>query len=341
MIFVCIYPLFGTYSYTCCKDNLFADGLLLLYSLVMEIVFSGGDLLKDKNFRWKLAAIVIVIPFFKNQGLLIVVISLFVIALCYKNVRKYMVLNIVLSIIVYVILFSHILMPLLKIGPGGKQEALSVPFQQTALYVKEYGGELTQVERDAIDEVLPVDDIAELYVPDRADSVKFQYRQQASTKELTQYLKVWFKQFWKHPNAYIKAFFALNDGYYYLDFDRAILDLGLIDMFDAVSPQWVQGFVQKEDGFWNYLIKIPIIGCFFRAAIFSWVMIITAFYCLYSKRYKYLIALAPVAVNFGVCLLSPWNGIIRYALPVIFAVPMCICILFEKKPSGADDPAHK
>lgn len=332
MIFVCVYPLFGTYSYTSCKDNLFADGLLLFYAFVLDIVFQDGIPLQGKTFRRNLAAVIVVIPFLKNQGLLVVVTSLFVVALCYKKARKYIALDIALSIFIYSILFSHVLMPLLKIAPGGKQEALSVPFQQTALYVKEYEEELTQDERDAIDAVLPIDDIAHLYVPEQADAVKFQYRQQATTKELSQYFTVWFKQFWKHPNVYIKAFFALNDGYYYLDFDDANLNLdACLDMFGAVSPQWVQDFTAKENEFWLQITEIPIIGCFFRAAVFSWVMIITVFYCIYSKRYRCLIVLTPVLLNFAVCILSPWSGIIRYALPVIYAIPMHLCILFGKE----------
>ena len=62
----------------------------------------------------------------------------------------------------------NILMPLLKIAPGGKQEALSIPFQQTALYVQKYGNELSQEEYEIINAVLPADEIAELYVADRA-----------------------------------------------------------------------------------------------------------------------------------------------------------------------------
>ncbi len=128
-------------------------------------------------------------------------------------------------ILVYVVLFSNILVPALKIAPGGKQEALSLPFQQTALYVKEYGNELTQEEHGIINAVLPVDEIAGLYVADRADNVKFKYKQSATGEELTDYFLLWLRQFFKHPDVYLKAFFAITDGYYYVGSERAALDL--------------------------------------------------------------------------------------------------------------------
>ena len=50
-----------------------------------------------------------------------------------------------------------------KIASVGKQEALSVCFQQTARYVKYHGDEVTQEEEEAIKKVLNYKDIGNLY----------------------------------------------------------------------------------------------------------------------------------------------------------------------------------
>lgn len=325
---VCLYPIFGIYSYTICKDNLFASALVLFYALIIELSFGNKEIHIDKSFKIKLLGVSVLIPFLKNQGLLVVIISLFVMAVFFRTIRKYMVMVICTVILVYVVLFSHVLMPMLKIAPGGKQEALSIPFQQTALYVQKYGNELSQEEHEIINAVLPADEIAGLYVPDRADAVKFRYKQSATGKDLVNYFSLWLKQFFKHPHVYFEAFFKITDGYYYIGSERAILDLYMdAGCGGASTPQWVLSFEEKEQAFWSFLIHIPVIGCLFRTAIFTWITVVAFFYCIYLRKGKWLLALVPVFLNLMVCMLSPWNGVIRYILPVIYALPVHMCIL--------------
>ena len=81
------------------------------------------------------------------------------------------------------------------------------PFQQTALYVQKYGNELSQEEYEIINAVLPADEIAELYVANRADAVKFRYKQLATGEDPVNYFSLWLKQFFKHSHVYFEAFF--------------------------------------------------------------------------------------------------------------------------------------
>lgn len=340
-IFVCVHPVFGTYSYTCCKDNLFADALILFYVFILEVIVQKGAPFASRRFVYAFIGVSLVIPFLKNQGILIVVISLLAVAVFEKKIRKRMAMQAGIVVFVYVALFSHMLLPALKIAPGGKQEALSVPFQQTALYVQSYGQELSQEERDTINAVLPVDELASLYVADRADSVKNRYRQEACLKDLANYCILWAKQFFRHPGVYFRAFFLLTDGYYDLAYDEAILDLYEQIPVDAgltgaQTPQWVINFVLAENAFWEFLVRIPLVGCFFRVSAYAWVMIVTFFYILYSRQVRWLLIMLPVILNFLITLLCPWNGVVRYALPVIYALPVCICILGMEPGQGCN-----
>ena len=56
------------------------------------------------------------------------------------------------------------------------KEMFSLPFQQTARYVKEYGDEIPGEEREVIAKVLDYDSLAEIYEPMTADPVKTTYR---------------------------------------------------------------------------------------------------------------------------------------------------------------------
>ena len=75
-----------------------------------------------------------------------------------------------------------------------RRKCFSLPFQQTARYVKEYGDEISEEEREIIAKVLDYDSLAEIYEPMTADPVKTTYRS-GSAGDLTAYFKVWLKEF--------------------------------------------------------------------------------------------------------------------------------------------------
>lgn len=69
-----------------------------------------------------------------------------------------------------------------NIEPGGIQEALSLPFQQTARYVKEHEEEVTQEEKEAIKGVLAYNKLGKYYNPKISDPVKATYKKRQRQK---------------------------------------------------------------------------------------------------------------------------------------------------------------
>ena len=88
-------------------------------------------------------------------------------------------------------------------------EAMSIPFQQTARYVCEYEDEVTEYERQVLDDVLNFEGMKS-YQPNISDPIKILYR----GGDLTDYMKIWVQMFFKHPGCYVAAF--VNKGYGYL-----------------------------------------------------------------------------------------------------------------------------
>lgn len=76
------------------------------------------------------------------------------------------------------------------------KEMFSLPFQQTARYVRDYGTEVTEDEKQAIEKVLDYNSLAEIYSEVTADPVKTTYHAQ-NTKELMDYFTVWFRLVFK------------------------------------------------------------------------------------------------------------------------------------------------
>ena len=95
----------------------------------------------------------------------------------------------------FYIAYNNVLLPYFKIPNTSIREALSIPFQQTARYVKYHGDDVTEEERKIIDHILEYDTLAENYQPDLSDPVKNKYNKYTTREELKQYFKVWFKMF--------------------------------------------------------------------------------------------------------------------------------------------------
>ncbi|MBP5260826.1 MAG: hypothetical protein J6Z43_01715 [Clostridiales bacterium] len=88
------------------------------------------------------------------------------------------------------------------------KEMLSVPFQQTARYVRDHPDDISDEERDIIDSVLVYDTLADRYDPRISDPVKEEYT--GNKDALSSYITVWMKQFIRHPGTYLEAFWEQN-----------------------------------------------------------------------------------------------------------------------------------
>ena len=78
----------------------------------------------------------------------------------------------------------------------------------------------------------------------------------------------------------------------------------------------------------NKLLRIYYDLPFFmnKVAYFDWVLIISCFYIIKKKKYKYLIPLSALVAVLLSCLASPLNGSYRYILPIIFSLPVILLI---------------
>ena len=328
LLFVALFPYYGAYAYTCCKDNLFGAALIIFYTLLMDMVLVGE---LSRHDLLVLTIVSAVIPFLKNQGIIIIVISLSAVCLCLREYTKQIIVIILLSAFVYIVLFSHVLMPLLKISPGGKQEALSVPFQQTAARFLYHPEDVSEYEYSTVDRLLPADIIAEEYDPERADAVKFQFKPQATNEELIEYAKVWLEGLRRHPLVYVRAWASMTDGYFYIFYEKINMNLSAkLDDYGAYNPDWVLYLIEKEKAFLERLILIPFAGQIFKNTFFSYAALLTGLYCWYSEKYKRLLVVLPVLLNFLVLLLCPANGMLRYSIPLIYALPIEYVLIVYK-----------
>ena len=338
LLIFCFIPVFPFYAVEITKDVPFASLMIFYIIELYKIIKEYADKKLSKKRVVLIIFISLMVCLLRNNGIYVILLSLPFAAISNKLNRK----NILFATLIVFILyesFIKLLLPALKISNTGVREMLSVPFQQTARYVKEYDNEVTDEEREIIDKVLKYDTLANRYVPERSDAVKNKYNKDATSEDLKNYFKVWFRQFFKHPNVYVEAFLNNYYGYFYLEGDIEKYTTGFIVNCDddlTKTGEFNYSYNDEYKGERNavkHLLNIskrmPVIYWCTNIGLNTWILLIMLGYLIYKKKYKFIVFLLPSLVTLLVCCVSPVNAYFRYELPNIFAMPLIISIFVD------------
>lgn len=321
-------PVFPFYAMSAVKDVIFG-ALIILYIILLN------ELIKKQNIKLKemivYILLMIFIILFRNNGIYVIVLS-FPFLFFNKQIRKKLIILFIIPIIFY-LSYSKIILPSFKITPGSIRETLSIPFQQTARYVKEHESDLTDEQIKSIDKILDISDIATRYKPNLADPVKNKFNRYYKDEDLKNYFKTWFECLLKHPDTYIEAtmnnvygyFYPIKTNWYiYNKYDTRIVKDGFNYHYNSLDTSRT---VLSSYGF--IFPYIPILGLIVNIGFNTWLMFIMFSYLIYRKKYKEMVYLLPGLILILVCIASPANTYFRYALPYIFGMPLMIGIFLK------------
>ena len=325
-------PVFPLYALSPVKDVIFGC-LIILYVISLYKFIKNKYSMKVKDIVREII-LIILIMLFRNNGFHVVLLSFpFLFLTSKKNLKKY--LLIFLVVISFYFSYNKVILPHFKITNGSVREMLSVPFQQTARYVKEHKNEVTKSEKKAIDKILDYDTIDKRYNPKLADPVKNKFNRYYTNNDLKNYFKVWFLELKKHPITYIEATINNTYGYFY-----------------PVETNWYVYIIPKKivnDFGFNYSFNslyilryvlsaialvfpyIPFIGLFVNIGFNTWILLFMLSYLLYKKNCKSIIYILPSLILLLVCFVSPANTYFRYALPNIFLMPTLFSMFIKEK----------
>lgn len=338
--------IFSRYTTSIGKDCLFACALVLCLCLIAELLFDKVPATPGRLVG--LSAACLLMGVLRSNGphlLLTLLLVLVPAALLFR--RKAGGLSVgkvtaaVCAAFCLCMCYLNLLLPALGIPGASAGEALSLPLMQTARYVKYYPKEVTQEERQIIDQIVDYEQLADAYNERLSDSVKGMYR--GDNAVLPQYLKVWFRQGLRHPEVYFSATFNNVYGYFYPGAREDAM--GIYMQYDPVSDAPVQLFSLSEEAaaqradrldklsdfilaFENFPLFYPVCNC----AIQVWLALYLTMTAFFRCRARLLILLVPSVVSVLICVAGPTffhNGL-RYALPVIFANPFLFSICLQK-----------
>ncbi|CDM70234.1 putative membrane protein [Clostridium bornimense] len=328
-----IVPMFPFYAMSAVKDTIYTS-FMILYVIFLYDFITFNKEKKITNIKViYIILLLFLISLFRNNGIYVVMLSFpFIIGFSKKNrIKTLAVFAIFISLTTC---YSKVILPYFKIANGSIREMLSIPFQQTARYVKYYGDEVSEEDKRAIDKILIYDTIAERYQPELADPVKNKYNKYATSDDLKEYFKAWFRGLRKHPGIYIEATINNVYGYFYPNaikwytyhkFDCRITKDNLVDY----SYNNLQGLRDKLVAYQGIFPYVPFIGLISNIGFNTWILLIMGVYLFTFKKKEYIIVLMPLYASVLICIASPANTYFRYAMPYIFSNCVLIPLLLN------------
>ena len=229
-----------------------------------------------------------------------------------------------------------------NIQKGSVREALSLPFQQTARYVCEYGDEIPEEEKQVIDRVLVYDKLAELYNPRLADPVKGTFRSSCTRADLTGYARVWAAQGLRHPLVYFKA--TMNQNYqmfcpwtadnnvFTKTFEAARGNEHASGVCEKTGAHdtWTAPLKSCMESWYKLCFSLPGAGLLSNPAVYDIVLFLASVICLNRRYGRWMIAAVPLCLSLLIAAAGPaMQGNARYLLPVIYTVPVLLAWLAE------------
>lgn len=331
-------PLYPNFASMTVKDSLFNTWILLYFVFLAEFIWAKEESITLKRSLQIVTAAVLVM-LFRNNGPIVVFcasVGLTVYFASRKDIKKSarfsgILVYAVLPLVLFLIINKSLIYALDADTINGK-EVLSMPFQQTGRYARDYADEVTEEEWEAIGRVINNSTrfIGYVYDPNISDPLKVLYNNDATAGDVAAYLKVWFTMFFKHPGVYFDAFFNMCYGWFDVGLHNNIRYPGDLSIF--YPPRWGD----NSENVLNWLDTLdrnPVTGTFNKIGVYVWWMTLVIIYLWKNKeRDKNLIFMLPLFVSLLVCIASPACLLHpRYAFPIVFTMPFLTGALIKKK----------
>lgn len=340
-------PYYSGYVGVILRDNLYSYAVLVFVVEIFYMIMGDSSYFKSKGHCFLLGISMIEMIFFRKNGIYILypMVGVLCIWLWRKTKKSDKKIRGVLLKAYIILIFpiicanaaSYAVTVHYGIESGSIREAFSLPFQQTARYVCEYGDEVTEKEKAAISKVLDYESLAENYNPRISDPVKDTFNNSAAWEELKDYFYVWFRQLLKHPLVYLKA--TVNQNYYmiYPYVENNVVYTDMIDGYQAEivnvmkeelnihDTGWLLNFKMAVKVFYYVMFSFPVVGLMSSLAFYNLILIFLTIDCIQKKCMNWILFSVPLFLSNIIVLLAPViQGHPRYALPIIYCTPFAV-----------------
>ena len=338
LLIYCLLPLYATSVQNLTKDTVFTFAYVLFCVSFLEIVKTRGAVFSIKSFSFRFLGICILCALTKKVGIYIILLSLFPLFVVGKKNKK-----VIMKLYGLLFLSMCILFPLFKsvigVKPGGLQEMFSIPFQQTARYVKYYPKDVTNEERHILEKVLDMDNIAKKYNPICSDPIKG-FSQKSASINYLKYVKVWGIHALRHPGVYIEAFNAMISGWFTFDPIVPIMDHSTFRSWSWKPDRdgITRSAAKVIQNTYRNIYKIPALDLLFSygfyAMLFPCFLLSTVLQKMQNASHiKYWVSVFPTILSIVLGLWLAPGRFARYLYPLVYTMPLFLawCLYIYKK----------
>ena len=372
--FIALVPAYSNYSVLVTKDVLFASALLLFAIELVYLVFCAASF--DGRIAFSRRHTVLLVAgalgtALLRSGMVVAVAggALAATLLLWRMQRRLAreglrpvsarsllrVPLIALALVIAVnLLLVRVVYPALAITPSSKREALSIPMQQVARFMRDRPDAVQPEDLRAIDRVLDAPSLACLYDPSKSDPVKATYKEQASSDDLSAFWQTWTRLFARDPGCFISATAANYYGYFYpahamswsytsyfsslvmanTETNLIYSDIASYFSFHQLDHPFVRALDGLCSGYRLLFQRLPFLTLTMQAALYDWALVLLTAYAVRRRRSHAAVFLVPAWIVLLIALVGPCNATtyFRYAYPVALLVPFLALLVMAPDP---------
>lgn len=317
-------PLF--FTYVLLKDGFYASFCAWFCFILLNFYGNREEFTLNKMNYLLLGISEIGILFFRKNGIYVVILTTIILIVREKKWKTLLLIS-MFCIAVFTISDNYI-ENYFNVSNKNRAEIYSLPLQQTARYYTYYHDEFPK-EEESLKKVVNIQAMVRRYNPQLSDPIKGFLNQDASDEQIQDFLRIWLKNFFRHPMVYMEAFLGNANGY--LDptgpmlSERGFFYMPQVTEKDAYTfsfeIKWLEDVRESYRKVFDAGEGIVIFGLLFQPGIYFWMLIFTTLSYLREKEQLWK-CLVPLYITFLICLVSPVNGSIRYILPLIVSLPI-------------------
>ncbi len=322
-LFLALSPLFAIYSITLWRDILFSMAFVTLFISLYKFV--------DNNYELKVSMVimyilsVLVILFFRNNGIYIILLFIpFFIWLAKKHRKIILFGNLGIVILYFVIkgpIFTYF-----GVQKTTSVEAFSIPLQQIARVIVNDGN----IDKDTykyLSGILDIKKVKKTYDSTISDYVKRATNNNKLSNDKLKFFVTWLKIGVDNPRIYIDSYLLSTLGYWYPDviyWATAGESNSIFEDVDVHSDPIILDSVPFDK---LTSRKIPLSSILWSIGTMVIILIISTCILLYKKQGKYLLAYIPLyCLWLSLMLASPVFAELRYIYGLFACMPLLICV---------------
>ncbi len=339
LFFFILFPRFQSCLFVLTKDFLYAPAFFLSVILLWKILMKK-QLTRFTPYAYILSLICMLV--LRNETLYLCFIQLAILFFTFAGNRKLWI-GALVSLLGVHLLLTKVIYPMNYISPTTYNEALSIPIQQTARYMRDYPQDVSPEEYNAINSIWIADVLAEQYNPVNSDFTKNTYRVWQPLISPMPYFKAWASMLIKHPTVYLQA--TLNNYYdYYYPGKTLAMDCSYEHAsggFEYVNARCEENGIEGIHLYWpdtfidarytvesirETLASLPFLSVLLSIGAYTWLLLALLFYNIYRKDRVGIQLLLPLLLVLLVCMAGPLNSYTRYFYPIMMGIPIVLTL---------------